>query len=117
MSKILVVEDDEWIRNMLRRLFTRQNPNVQLVFAGSVGEAINAIEAHDDFAVLLSDFNLGDGTGNDVAARFVEKFPEELVLGMTGNPNHTFDPNVFKHVLEKPFASDGDNHVLRSICS
>jgi len=87
------------------------------VFAGGVGEAMTAIETHDDFAVLLSDFNLGDGNGNDVGARFVEKFPEELVLGMTGNPDHSFDLKVFKHVLVKPFMSEGDKQVLRNICS
>jgi|GEM_PF-4351212 len=92
------------------------NEKVELVFAASVSEAIGAIEAHDDFTALLTDFNLGDGTGNEVAARFTQKFPQELVLGMSGNPYHSFDPNVFKFVLKKPFGQD-EKAVLQSICS
>lgn len=116
LSRVLIVDDDEFMRSMIRRRLFRSNPNAPLVFAASVSEAANIIEVHDDLRALLTDFDLHPGTGNDVARHFKEKFPEANVLGMSGNPYHEFDPNIFNHVLRKPFGSE-DLRVLDSLCS
>ncbi|MHB8871157.1 MAG: response regulator [Candidatus Doudnabacteria bacterium] len=116
VSRILIVDDDEFIRNLLTSRLLRSNPNAHLVLAASVTEAATLIDAHDDLGALLTDFNLGDGTGNDVARHFRKKFPRARVLGMTGNPHHEFDRDIFERVLSKPFPPD-DRTVLDSLCS
>ncbi|MEK7652098.1 MAG: response regulator [Patescibacteria group bacterium] len=116
VNRVLVVDDEDFMRRLLNDLLTRDNENARVVFAGSVEEAATMIGAHDDFGVLLTDFELGDGTGNEVGRRFAEKFPHAVVVGMTGNPENTFDPGIFKRVLNKPFKAE-DKAVLDSLCS
>lgn len=115
-TKVLVVEDQEAVRRFIGDLILRTNPDVSVVLASSVSEAFSAIEDSETFDVLLTDFDLGDGTGNDVAAKFAAKFPKASMFGMSGNPNSAFNPQHFTVILSKPFG-ETEKAALTDICS
>lgn len=117
LNKVLVVEDEVFMRRLLKEFLTRGNENAHVVISGSVEEAIAVIEAHDDFGALLTDFDLGDGNGNQVARRFSMKFPNASIYGMTGGLADRFDEQLFKRVLRKPFIDPEDKALLKSLCS
>lgn len=65
MGRILLVDDEDPIRNMLKRLILRRLPGVEVVEATSAEEAMDAARK-SDFAVVLTDFRMAGATGADL---------------------------------------------------
>ena len=62
---VLLVEDDDNLREMLRRMLTGMGHSV--IEAGSFAEAVQLVDL-PDLTLILSDMQLGDGLGSDLAA-------------------------------------------------
>lgn len=102
-ATILLVDDDEVLRQVLRRVLTREGYVV--IEAGSVAEAIECARQHKP-ALALIDLRLPDGDGVEVAqqlAQHVGRFP---LLLMTAYPLRLRDQpelaRAFARVLTKP---------------
>jgi PAS domain S-box-containing protein len=65
--KVLQVEDDQIEQQLLKRFVERNDIPFDLKVAGSVSAARQAL-ASEKFDVVVSDFNIGDGTALDVIA-------------------------------------------------
>jgi CheY-like chemotaxis protein len=61
---LLIVDDDPAMIATLSVLLRERYPT--LIAAHSVAEAQSALERHDNFDLIISDYNLPDGTGADV---------------------------------------------------
>ncbi len=68
---ILLVEDDPLVARATARLLRLRH---EVTVAGGVAEALAAL-AGRAFDVVVSDFDLGDGTGDEVLARAAEVQP------------------------------------------
>lgn len=77
---VLIVDDDEQIRNLLRELLCADH---KCVVAGSVDEAL-AILQTVSFDLVLSDINLGPGSGLSLVPRILELAPETVVIMISG---------------------------------
>ncbi len=80
--RILVVEDEPAIRQLVQRVLQKEGLAVKLGANPREGE--DAI-AGEEFALLLTDLRLPDGSGTETIRRFKTRFPQAPVLIMTGS--------------------------------
>lgn len=100
---ILLVDDDEVLNQVLRRVLTRDGYTV--VVAGSVAEAMERARAQRP-ALALVDLRLPDGDGVDLARMLPQQVGRFPLILMTAYPLRLRDqPELargFAHVLTKP---------------
>lgn len=78
---ILIVDDEEPIRNALRRFLSQHGYSIDV--AGTAGEAIANIQRQKTACVLL-DVRLPDASGIDIVPQLLEAEPDAAVLMLTG---------------------------------
>lgn len=82
-ERILVVEDDEDVRDMAVSMF--ESLNYRTIEASSAGEALQALDQHNGIELLFTDVMLGNGDdGPELARKAREKFPGIRVLFTSG---------------------------------
>jgi len=110
--RIVLVEDHEDTRSILRRLMTRWGHRVTT--AASVAEARDTI-AGGTFDMLLSDIGLPDGTGHDVIAVWREKSRAPAVAmsgyGMEADLARTQAAGFAEHLV-KPVSAEALRELL-----
>jgi DNA-binding NtrC family response regulator len=83
-STVLVVDDEETIRAMLRRV--RENNGFTVTAVGTVPEAV-ALISQSRFDVLISDLNIGHpADGFVVVSAMRRTHPDTLTFILTGYP-------------------------------
>ncbi len=103
-GSILVIDDEESIREMLRAFLIKRNYEVQIAETGA--EALDLLEKNM-FDVALIDLKLPDYTGLELIDSFHSKCPETKCIVMTAfasleNTIEAFRLNAFDYIL-KPF--------------
>jgi two-component system response regulator HydG len=81
MYKILVIDDDMDICNLLERFLSKKGHVVKTAFTSTTALAL--IE-QENFDVVLSDFRLGSTDGKQILQKVKEKSPETQVIIITG---------------------------------
>ncbi len=78
---LLVVDDEEPIRNALKRYLTKQE---FVVFTAASGEeALGALREHEDIAVMLCDIRMAGMSGVDIVPQALEVSPDLAILMLT----------------------------------
>ena len=101
--RVLVVEDDPVIRMLI--VATLKDAGHDVLEAGSGLEALSLMEARDQVDLLLTDLNMPDPDGAEVATRARAHDPQVPVLFVTGRPDLLAvrrPPRPYRH-LTKPF--------------
>ncbi len=103
---ILVVEDEESLRNLLRQLFEEHNYRVKTV--GTVNEALKAFNNHEVRpALVFSDVMLPDGNGFDLCKTLIERYPGIKILLSSGHPDSNLQTQGAErktvHFVGKPY--------------
>ena len=80
-ASILIVEDEETIRISLKHFFTKEKYWVTAV--PDVGSAFEELKKNN-YGVVISDIILDGPSGIDLLKKINKKYPETLVLLMTG---------------------------------
>jgi PAS domain S-box-containing protein len=115
---ILLVEDDDSVRNMVARILTRHGYNV--IAAKDGREALRICERDQrEFHLMLTDVVMPLMSGRDVAERLKPVRPNMKVLFMSGYP----DDAIAEHglldegvaLLEKPFTIAGLLNKVREV--
>jgi CheY-like chemotaxis protein/two-component sensor histidine kinase len=106
---VLLVEDDLRVRNATRMLLKVEGYDVTP--AASLGEAIEAVQAHPGIGLLVTDYHLGgDETGVQVIAAVRERLgpnlPAVLVTGDTSSAMHALECDAKLRVASKPINPD-----------
>lgn len=109
-ESVLLVEDDEALRNIVYRVLTEFNYNV--FRAGSGDEALKVSQKHaGPIHLLLTDVILpGDMNGPQIANKLIKRLPNLKVLYMSGYTDDTIacsgvlDDGI--HFLPKPFTPE-----------
>ncbi|MCE1248672.1 MAG: PAS domain S-box protein [Firmicutes bacterium] len=105
-EKVLVVEDDEIVRNTLRHIMNKAG--YKAWFADKGKEALRiSEELGDDIEMVLTDIVLPDINGLDLAVQFRERYPGIRVLLMSGYTDRSIIEHLEKHeefdFIHKPF--------------
>jgi CheY-like chemotaxis protein len=80
-KKILVVDDDEGSRNMMKQAFSRADYKVRL--AESAEEALEILK-DDKIQVMFLDLNLPGMNGVELCKRIRKDFPMAIIYAVTG---------------------------------
>jgi CheY-like chemotaxis protein len=103
---ILLVDDEEMIRNLLSEMLSYQN--FEIIEAGSVTEAINLFEKFiEKIDLVILDYFLKDSTGADILKFIREKNQDIPVFVATGLMDETIVETLNElkvdKIIEKPY--------------
>jgi DNA-binding NarL/FixJ family response regulator len=85
--KILVVDDHALVREGLRQVLKGLEENLEVLQAGTCGQAFSMAKAHGDIDLVLLDYHLPDMNGLDALAVFGEEHPELPIVLLSGQAN------------------------------
>jgi PAS domain S-box-containing protein len=126
-EKILVVEDEEAVRQLVQRILERNG--YEVVVAASGSEALEICGRSDGVSLLLTDVIMPQMSGRDLAQQLMLKSPLTRVVFMSGYPGETLANHGIsegdRSYLQKPFtkeqlldrvrnALDSEPHPVRS---
>lgn len=105
-KSILIVDDEESVRTLLKITFERLKPDYQVVTAPDSYAALGRMMQHS-FDLVLTDWHMGGMDGLELAGAIRDISPDTRILLMTGSDPCQL-PDVVKSVglngwLEKPF--------------
>jgi len=106
-KRILVLDDEEMIRDLLQETFKQKKFDVEIAATGE--EALNQVE-NSDFDLLVTDLRLPDISGMEVLAKVKEKHPQMGVILITAygsikNAVKAMKQGAFDYIT-KPFDLD-----------
>jgi PAS domain S-box-containing protein len=114
---VLVVEDAEGLRELVKRLLERQGYRV--LIAGNADEALQLFAQHASIDVLLTDVVMPGASGPELTKELIEQRPGLRVIYMSG---YTEDAIVHHGVLNpgiaflhKPFTADTLGRKIREV--
>ena len=103
---VLVVDDEESVRTLLKMTFERLRPDYQVVTAPDSYAALGRMMQHS-FDLVLTDWHMGGMDGLELAGAIRDISPDTRILLMTGSDPcqlHDVVESVgLKGWLEKPF--------------
>lgn len=101
---VIVVDDDIYVSEMITELLTDQGHNVRAV--NSATQAMEAVD-QDNIDLLLTDLDLPETNGWELARRLRAKYPEIIIGMVTGWPlsleERASSSNTVDFILNKPF--------------
>ena len=99
---MLLVEDDEGVRQFVHRTLHKMGYNVDLAENGEF--ALEQLHDNPDYDLVLTDIVMpGSVSGLDLYARIHLEHPQTQVLCMTGYSEQLDSDLDEKHLLRKPF--------------
>lgn len=114
MNRILIIDDEQSIRNLLKDFLTKLGYHVHIAKDG--WEGIHLLNSDRKYDAVLTDIGMPEINGYDVAhhIRNSEK-PHTPVLAITGLGDSPFQNNLFDLVIKKPFNLKKLQNALQSI--
>jgi CheY-like chemotaxis protein len=102
MRKILFVEDNKNILNVLDLAFTNRGYDVKVAREGT--EGLELLNNESYFDVVITDIRMPGADGNQVAKciRENEKMKDTLIIAITAYRNNARD-ELFDYLFPKPF--------------
>ncbi len=114
MEKILIVDDEAFIRENLERLIIKDG--YLPISTGSPDEAVSIVGA-EEISLVLLDLNLGSSSGLDVLRAMREVDPEILVIIITGYGTVESAVEALKigayDYIKKPFKADAIHLIVK----
>ena len=80
-KKILVIDDEESIRNLIKKAFSEKDYVVHT--AENAEEALEILK-NEEFKVMFFDLNLPGMSGLDLCKKIRKKFPKASIFAVTG---------------------------------
>ncbi|MGB2600086.1 MAG: response regulator [Candidatus Omnitrophota bacterium] len=111
-AKILVADDEETVRSILKKFFTGKNYEVETAVSGR--EAIKKLASYDP-NILLLDLQMPDMNGEEVLKYIDENDLKVGVIIITGHPGTIKDKKLLNKTYDyivKPFDLDYLNSTV-----
>ena len=102
-KRILLVEDDSFVRASIGRLLSKDEHTV--VAANNGAEALSLFTT-GQFDLVMTDFEIPFIKGNELAARIKQLAPHQPILMITGYGKRPGPDNPVDAVLNKPVTLD-----------
>jgi len=115
-ARILVIDDEEFVRNVLTAILTEQGH--QVIKVASAEEALPLVESHE-FDLVFTDLAMPKINGIAAATQIKERRPEIKVVLMSGYGAETASEGVGKGVIDgaisKPFDLAEINQAIEKV--
>jgi DNA-binding response OmpR family regulator len=108
---VLIIEDDDSVARSLSRML---ETDFELRRASSLHEGIALIDS-GDYAALICDWDLGDGTGDVALARSAERFPKARRVLYTARLPEETPVGIADVILQKPTAREAIIAALTAV--
>jgi CheY-like chemotaxis protein len=119
MSSILVIDDDEALRSVMRRVLERQGHSVQEAADGSAGLALIAAQRPD---VVVTDLLMPGKEGIETIVELRERYPSIAIVAVSGAAGGEEDGPLVdakllgaSAILSKPFSVEEFLHTVETI--
>ena len=110
---VLVVDDDELVRRLIQRVLETDGHTV--LTAANGADALRALEAHRDAAVLVTDVSMPGMSGPQLVERARALAPKIRVLYVSAVPDREQTPDDGDAILAKPFAPQALRDVVATL--
>jgi two-component system response regulator (stage 0 sporulation protein F) len=115
MASILIVDDDEAVRTLLRRILEEDGHQVREAANGQIGLALYRNAPTD---LVITDILMPERDGMEVILELTKEFLDARVIAMTGMRGDQNFLNVAKlfgarQILEKPFTVETVRRAVR----
>jgi len=115
MACILVVDDDQFMRKLLREELVKEGHNIQTVEAGSIGIKRMLVE---NFDVLILDIHMAGITGQETISVVKRIRPHLPIIVITGDESSEMErkiraQGVFYYFV-KPFKMEKMKEVIKA---
>jgi len=120
MARILIIDDDDQLREVLRKMLSRAGYEVLMASNGSDGIDLYRKEQPD---VVITDIIMPEKDGAEAIFELQKEFPDIKIIAMSGGgqvkaedylKSITSLSNV-KHTFEKPFVFDEMLQVVKEL--
>lgn len=111
MLKILVIDDEETVRNLISELLT--DNGYEVVIAKDGEEGLKIFNG-SSFNLVITDLVMPKYDGNEIAKRIRASEKKIPVIGITATPKG-FNKNYLDAVIEKPFSANELTDIIKSI--
>jgi signal transduction histidine kinase/ActR/RegA family two-component response regulator len=120
VKRVLLVEDDEGVRNFVREVLERSGVRVSVANDGVDGLAV-AREANYVFDLLITDVVMPRMNGRQMVERLRQSAPKMRVLFMTGYADNAItrgelDPAI-ELLIEKPFSARTLRNAVETVAA
>ncbi len=108
MAKLLFVDDEHFILMGMERIFKIMADEMDVVFASSGEEALEAMQEHT-FDIIISDMYMNGMTGVELLGNVRKLYPNTIRVILSGYLENSLDnplQEVAHFVLSKPIKSD-----------
>ena len=118
MAKILVIDDEEQIRGLLKRVFQGQGHMVITANNGAVGLKMMAQERFD---LVITDIFMPEKEGMETIIEIKRDFPDVKILAVSGGNSQGCDylpmtkPLGADACLNKPFSNEDIVRVVNAL--
>lgn len=119
MGKIVLVEDNEWIRESIKGLIQEVDPNQKVYSTGYAAEALNYARDHE-VDIFLLDIELLDYSGVILAEKIRELGRYKLTPIVFITNDYKLELEAFRNTqcyrfITKPFKGDEVKEVIRTL--
>jgi two-component system cell cycle sensor histidine kinase/response regulator CckA len=116
-ERILVVDDEEHVREMICRMLQNLGHEVEFVESGQ--EAVDLVRNKELFDLVILDMNMPTMSGKETFFKLKEIDPALRVVISTGYSNASLEPNSLNDFvdgfLQKPYQMEELSKVLRDV--
>ena len=102
MERILVIDDDEEILNLVSKMLTHMGYDVKVAHDGE--EGIRVFDSNQGFGCVITDIQMPKINGNQVAEHIRSTSVSDIpLIAITGFDNEEINQKLFHATLMKPF--------------
>jgi len=116
-ERILVVDDEEHVRELIGRMLQSLGYKVEAVEDGQ--DALAAITKKPRFDAVILDMNMPKMSGKETFAKLKEVKPDLKVVVSTGYSDASLEPDALRNLvdgfLQKPYQMEELSKVLREL--
>jgi signal transduction histidine kinase/CheY-like chemotaxis protein len=107
--RVLAVDDEPGVRNVLQNLMRLQGHTVEVASSGT--EALHLLDARE-IDLVITDHGMAGMNGRQLARRIKDRFPEMPVVLLTGDTDAGVPDDTVDAIVGKPFRMDELQHVI-----
>ena len=98
--KILLIDDHEMFRDGISLLLTREYPELEILQAKDLSQAVHHLRQHQDFSIILLDLHLQDSSPHENIRCIQNQRPTAPICVISGEERPEFIRNILEFKID-----------------